>query len=462
MPFDRSRAASLAFLFSSLRLSGANDQTYLTDVLNRMIKIGSKGIYTGGKGVVIRSPDFLSSSTYSVLPATFWVNDIIAPSQMYPGNGNPWCPNSGWDGWMDVSWVDCSGAGGSDGPWDFALVGTVIGTATHNLFYKFDSLQKNTWGWGVFYPADANSVDQRCRFQPGNNGWDCPGYWVDMSGNVNEDSTKGGAGYYPAGNPYANDAWGGGSGCHFDKSSSSIDQTDASASNGQSILGDYSCECNYVFNDDWTHWVETWVSSNTQKDGFEWRDWFGGGLAPAWGLDVSICWVNNVRDMINLQNALYFERYTWNNQMVPTANWGGGTAEDRKYWGWNEVPMDAQVLNDPGNWDAVMIKLPADTCQEGTYGTTDRPSCLTTEAQNQLEKDLQSFIDNGALLLGGNNAGSRPGSTVVFAREYMYPYDSGLWYRKFFCAQWATPSGDYTIHFEATNSNTTGACYISN
>merc|ERR1712135_111205 len=126
---------------------------------------------------------------------------------------------------------------------------------------------------------------------------------------------------------------------------------------GQNLVQDYSCQCNYQFKtypNGWGDWVKNWVSYNKQKSGFEWRTWFGQAKAPAWGADSAACWVNNPRDMINLQNALYAQRQIWNNQLVPTSSWDtGSSAEDRKYWGWNEVPADASFLTDPTNWDTV-------------------------------------------------------------------------------------------------------------
>jgi len=326
----------------------------------------------------------------------------------------------------------------------------------------YDNLQSSDWGWGVFYAADSNSVDQRCRFLPDYQGWDCPGFWVDASGSVVSDSSKAGAGYFSAGNPYANSGWGGGSGCHWDKSTSLIDQADATASNGQNIVGDYSCQCNYIFNDDWSHWVETWINHNQEKDGFGWRGWFGGGKAPQWALDTTICWVNNPRDMINMQNTLYLQRENWNNQMMPQSSWGGGTAQDRIYWGWNEVPMDASFMNTPSNWDSVLIKLPADICQRGDYGVYDTPDCLSGDAQSQLESDLSAVENSGVLVPGEDNVGERPGSYTLFAREYMYPEASGNWYRYFFCAYWQSPTAKYTVNYiPVSTSDSTGACYVS-
>jgi hypothetical protein len=380
---------------------------------------------------------------------------------MYP-TGNPFCPNDGWDGYEDLTWMGCDGDGGDSGPWEYATTAIVVGSAMANGYYDFDNIQQSTWGWGVFYAADSNSVDHRCAYLPDYSGWDCPGAWVAQDGTVTADSSKLGAGYFPAGNPLANSANGGGAGCHFDTSTMRIDQADATASNGQNIVQDSYCQCNYAYNDDWGHWVETWIANNKQKAGFEWRAWFGGGKAPQWGVDTTICWVNNPRDMIGLQNNLYWKRYDWNNQLVPKSNWGGGTAQDRMYWGWNEIPVDRSFVDASGNWDAVIVKLPADLCQKGNYGMYDTPDCLSQSAQYALEKNLESMEGNAIFVPGLDHIADRPGSYFSFVREYSSAADPSTWQRYFFCQSWNSPNSVYTIVFDPMSSqSSTGACYIS-
>lgn len=436
-------------------------QTDVTTLLNYMISYGTSGTYTGGRGVLVRVPDDMSGSNQVVVPASFWSNDLQGPSQLYP-NGNPFCPHGQSDGYADLSWSTCNGDGGDNGPWDYAIVGIVVGSALHNYFYDFDNMESDTWGWGVFYASDANSCDARCRYLPDSSGWDCPGAWVAQDGTVSSDSSKMGAGYFPAGNPLSNPEAGGGAGCHFDKNTMRIDQADAAASNGQDLVGDPHCQCNYIFNDDWGHWVDTWIANNKQKPGFEWRSWFGNGKAPQWGLDTTICWVNNPRDLIGLQNNLYWKRLEWNNQKVPISNWGGGTAQDRIYWGWNEVPITRAFVDYPGNWDSLIIKLPADLCQNGDFGTYDTPDCLSKSAQYALEKNLESMEGDAFFVPGVDQISSRPGSYIVFVREHSYSANPGVWQRYFFCYDWNSPSGVYDIIFiPMSSSSSTGACYIS-
>lgn len=168
--------------------------------------------------------------------------------------------------------------------------------------------------------------------------------------------------------------------------------------------------------------------------------------------------MTNPRDMIELQNELYWQRSWWNNQLVPQSDWSSTeTTELRKYWGWNEVPVAKAVVNDAGSWDAIIIKLPADACQRSQWGVDDDPSCLTSDAQEQLEKDLDQYVTGGKLKVGGEHANQRPGSYVLFVREYA---DTSMnWQRQFFCSGWISPNSKYqVVHSNPGQSDS--ACYI--
>ena len=69
-----------------------------------------------------------------------------------------------------------------------------------------------------------------------------------------------------------------------------------------------------------------------------------------WFADWGIAWVNNIPDMIRLQNQLWLQRRNWKPQRDP---YGIGLQSDdpqrqllydRTYWGWNELPMDADRI----------------------------------------------------------------------------------------------------------------------
>lgn len=320
------------------------------------------------------------------------------------------------------------------------------------IFDDFKNIQSTDWGWGVFYATDANSVDKRCVFQKDWNGFDCPGGYIDAdTGDFFADDTKKGSGYYLPGNPDAKgDQGGGGTGCHFE--TNGIDQTDSDDPNGD-LVGDKNCQCNYFYSGQWNKWVDAWSQHSEQRAGFEDRDWLNanGNKAPAWALDTAACWVNNPRDMIDLQNAIHWQHFDWNNELIPQTYWGTReSSELRKYWGWNEVPVSKPLADDPQQWDAIIIKLPADVCQDD-WGSTDNPSCLSYAAQEQLSEDLDTYVQKGKLVPGADNLAKRPGSYVLFVRETgtVFDWDVGEfgvnWQREFFCANWVSPNKKYQV-----------------
>jgi len=465
----------------------SDDGTDVTDTLNGLISQSTNGeVYTGGKGVIVRAPDFITSGDPTkVVPATFWSNDIFAPSQMYPTRGNPWFPNDGNDGYQDITWQTTDLP---DGPWTYASVGAVLGGSL-NLLYPndFDNIQAQDWGWGVFYAKDSNAVDQRCERWDDSGGYDCIGGWLGDDGNWNQDSNRKGSGDYMAGNPAAlggpSAGYGGGAGCHFDTHKNLIDEPDASGA--QNLVGNANCECNYDLNgNNWEDWFNVFVNNLQQKDQFQQdRPWLGpgGGLAPSWAMDATICWVSNPRDLINIQNQLYWNREQWNNQRVPQSDWSQGTAlEMRKYWGWNEVPVDRNIAEDPANWDAVVIKLPAAICDDttgaGSLGASDSLACLQTLESKALEEDLDSLVKRQMLKPGADNVANRPGSYVVLVREWGTTWQSSTaekgelqagwngvnWQKYFFCENWQSPSGLYKIvHMKPSDdASGRGACYL--
>jgi hypothetical protein len=421
--------------------------TSIIDSLNEQIMSGSykhKGLFQGGRGVMVRTPDFFSGSGTTVVPGSYWVNDIVAPNQLYP-TGNPWCPHGNSDGFTDISWSKCEVS--QNGPWSYATVAALLGVdGMQQLLPKFNDIQTADWGWGVFYAYDANAADKRCRNLGSLNGFDCPGMWIPYQGSPHADNNKRGAGFYDPGNPYAQGGGGGGAGCHFDVGTGKIDQTDA-WSGKTNLVQDNDCQCNYAFKKDWHGWVDDWIHNTQQKAGFEWRSWLKGGKgrAPAWGLDPAICWVNNPKDMILMQNALWDRHLSWLNGEAP--QWGGSALTP--YWGWNEVPVSRKIAEDSKNWDAVLIKLPADLNSVNDLGSAEKA---------KLEQDLATWQNKGTLVPGKDKCGSRPGSYIVIARETQFK--PGLYYKYFFCENWSGPQGWYRIVYHAPHGQDGGACFV--
>lgn len=349
---------------------------------------------------------------------------------------------------------------GENGPWNFAQMAYVVGSTMETFFADYDTIQQDDWGWGVFYPTDSNSVDKRCRWLGSEQLYDCPGGFIPWGGDFQEDSSFRGAGYYNAGNPYAHDNMGGGAGCHFE--TWAIDQTDAWNQDGENSVMNEDCQCNTFFrgddkNNEWAPWVQNWLANSKAKDGFDYN-WFSQYKAPTWALDVGTCWMYNPRDMINLQNQIYWARMDWSAQNVPQSNWGNDASSLRPYWGWNEVPMPIDKITNPKNWDAVIIKLPAAIC--GSNGDTDSVHCLGAGQQERLQDDLNDWFKAGYLLPGVEHISQRPGSYVVFVREIMDKWQN--WYRVFYCENWelkTRSTGIKVVHIPMGTDNPSGACY---
>jgi len=391
-------------------------QTSVTSMLNNMIKTADdmSCVYCGGKGVVVRNPfdSYEDDVRKTVVPATFWVNDILVPSQIYP----------------DMEWGEDIG----DAAYR-ASVAFVIGSNLGNLLPDIDNVQSDDWGWGVFYATDSNAADGRCRWLPEVGGYDCPGAWVnkDDLGTVIADDPLGGTGFhfgtgwYTWGNPNA-DGGGGGTGNHFNGNIMSLDQENAKDGNDYSLTQDWDCQCNYGLKGNfWNDWFDHWL---------DYRD--GSKLS----VDQAACWVNNIRDMVYLQNQMY-ARYNFETYAT-------------RYWGWNEIPFDRETLADSQNWDAVLIHLPVEICGPG--GSGDSVYCLEDNAKYKLESTLDKWVNSGYLVPGFDNIGQRPGSYVVFVREF----NQGLgWFRWFFCEYWRSPSNKYEIIANEWGGDD-GSCFI--
>jgi len=259
-----------------------------------------------------------------------------------------------------------------------------------------------------------------------------------------------GAGGYSSGNPYTGGG-GGGAGCHFDTDQQKIDQTDA-YKGSVNLVDDYTCHCNsQLSGNNWGDWLDQWLGYATPKDGFSWDGWFGGGKAPSWAVDIGACWVTNVKDLIDLQNQFYYYRSSWSNQLIPASDWESGSVEEsRKYWGWNEIPLSKSALEDSSNWDATFILLPAGLCDSS--GKVDSYSCLTWGAQSTMEADLTNFVNNGIISPGRAQRDNKPGSNVLFVRQYQIKTD--LWNREFYCEAVTTNSAVWKI------VSTTDYCYL--
>jgi len=215
------------------------------------------------------------------------------------------------------------------------------------------------------------------------------------------------------------------------------------------LLQNRHCECNSDFK------KESW---DPVKNGWgAWVDLYhkliGSKVDQDW-MDLAQCWMNNPRDMINLQNALWWKRASWNNQRSTVGDYSNpdNYVSWRRYWGWNEVPVARDQIQNASNWDAVVIYLPA--ALEGR----NTPDCLSSGAKNALVKSFDKWISAGYLQAGVQHIKERPGSYVLFVRQVQ---DNSLNYQNvFFCQNWQSPGKYKVVYDPMSPDNPTGACWL--
>merc|ERR1712232_703176 len=127
--------------------------------------------------------------------------------------------------------------------------------------------------------------------------------------------------------------------------------------------------------------------------------------------------MNNLRDMIKLQNQLWWKRWDWSDRSVPYVEYDSSTAwKNRPYWGWNEIPVSREAITNIANWDAIMIKLPADACISEN-GRNDKLSCYDVRFHHSIENAIDAYVQAGYLGVGsgarGVGFGGNPSSSMV-------------------------------------------------
>merc|ERR1712178_86280 len=461
--------------------------TDVIDSMNMLIAPSSDSgasTYRGGKnyGVLFRSEDGFSDLDYHVVPSSLIHNDLVAPSSTYTC-GDPHCiRTTGSDGVykQDICTYDT---------YMNAALGWAIGDegSLRNILYDLDNIQTDKWGWGVFYATDANAADQRCEYRDDCNppGWEVPKFFVedDGLGTTIADDGKRGAGYYDAGNPQTDIGGGGGAGCHFgnDSGNNWINQWNALDSNGVNLVRNKECECEYDFKGGdypWKDWVDVFINGDASSfpsnlglvEGVTLLSGSGNG-GPQYLADYAACWMNNPTDMIDLANALYYQRSKWLNGQYPDSAPDGSVQDVRRYPGWNEIPVDRKTVQDQDNWTSIVVKLPANVCNDPT-GSTEANSitlindCLDSTAKLNLECQISDYVEYGYINPGSDNIGKRGASSYVSILKEHQIQDSskpGIFFREFYCENWISPNGVWQIVYipkEDARSNGVGACYI--
>lgn len=355
----------------NLSLNGSGPLKYGTGLKDRNAAY-SKG---SGYGVMIRGcldgQPFSHDGKKSQIVATFLHNDINCPSMIYPysntGDANP------KDKVATLAAV-----------WDLNPYSNV--KYMQDVFpYMKDVQTDPTWGWGVFYAHDSNSLDKRAypAFQewiadgkggatPNENGdwgYDAPGGWQDKS-ETNKESydftlakEKVGTSDKKVGNPdgywktvkpttpatlWQGTQYGAGAGIHV--ANHYDDAIKGDPSNFWSFQTGMNTHVHQFLHENkiWNQKSITgyWGEINYDLKGSDGRwDAYVDKVAPfatqifkirgkvQWAQDWLIPWVNNFRDLINLNTALADD-----SNRIKANGW---YIEDSKLWGWNEIPIDS-------------------------------------------------------------------------------------------------------------------------
>ena len=178
-------------------------------------------------------------------------------------------------------------------------------------------------------------------------------------------------------------------------------------------------------------WAERFVQQLDQIVGptEESRQW-----GWQWFVDWGIAWLNNIPDMIRLQNQLWQRRADWKPQRDP---FGIGLQVsdpqrqleyDRTYWGWNEIPMDADVIT--GVPLAFTLALPTgyQSFQELFDAADDFGPRILSEVYDAINTQIDWYADPA------NAKGFSLGSNqIALARQLSS--DGGRSYRREFFAE---------------------------
>jgi len=413
--------------------------------------------------------DGMSTIGAKVTVATFLSNDIFVPNPVYQLRESNLCDGSGGD---------CA-----------VIVGVYKDWAMDQMYDTKDKRQSDDYNLGVLYPSDANAVDQRGRFiafddcdTPASNCyWDSrifnfdaanpPGNFDDVNGqgriNANpksgqfleftHDNTQWGTSAFYMGNPYEVPTGGGGTGCHIGYNNAGdglitngvdVDLSNLQGNIAQKLNKNGDCQCNPYWGKDiatcdpkafsgcsandggctisncWDTWIDQWVKEVYPQ--VSWKYNFG-------RRDLDICWMDNFRDLINMQNWFWIKKSDW-------IDWQTQAPYDYSWWGWNELPVNTDLLA-VSNIETHAIVLPV---SPDPKSYTLNPDYLDDKPLRDLDKNLCCHYQNGYIQPGEPNWSNdhfydSPSSSVMWLAQ---EYKDSIWWggfetyrykRTFFC-----------------------------
>ena len=328
------------------------------------------------------------------------------------------------------------------------------------------------WDWGVFYPHDSNALDIRATPYWDNkqdmvnglppNGFKAPAFYLDYaSQNWSEDFTnndmdqtpqKGsGNNWLNIGNPDAHQSekgrFGLGAGIHvkhpYDKAKNFKEQyfdwqsdydSDWLAPN--KFTG-YFGEIDYDKhrdNDTWKSFVDTLTGAILDR----WKGKVGdnkGGYIHQGYIDAATPWVNNPKDMINLQNSLYLNRSQY---MTPNE------AQIDRYWGWNEVPSANSYWNKKSNIKGSIITLPLGFKFEDFSSKSKEGKKLIKQIQQHINDYATNTTEDGAAFDLTYLINKKP---IAFAQTLPRSYDDDLFEMSYVANTYPIEGSNFKINY---------------
>ena len=383
--------------------------------------------------------------------ATFLHKDIITPNQVYSLLDDDTYPSSTTSQLL------------------------AIAQSPDHLGRNFGNARKDSsWGWGVFYPHDSNALDIRATPYWDNKkdminetpptGYKAPAAWNDYNTGkwskdvLNSDGSKqrgSGNDWLKIGNPYAhqseNARYGLGAGIHVDRG-----------------YNDSVNECKNFMNFDWPHlsgFDQNWRNDTltgyfgevnySLKTGDTWGD-FVDELTEAvtkyWGvkigethpdgylikqgyLDAATPWVNNPKDLINLQNSLYLNRSKYMTKKDGSKS---------NYWGWNEIPSSNTYWNEKDNIRGSIVHLPLGF-KAKNFSDANRWKNVKKDIQKQIDAYANYYSADGVPFDLTYLINNKP---IAFAQTLPKSYDDELYEMSYV----SNGSPLKTKHFQITDN----------
>lgn len=362
--------------------------------------------------------------------ATFLHKDIVTPNQIYSLD-NIYYPRS------DISQL------------------LAVAISPNQLGPNFTKARKDSsWGWGVFYPHDANALDLRATPYWDNKknmidkkeplGFKAPASYFDSSqqkffpDTINDDGSEqkgSGNDWLYIGNPMAYETdtknrYGLGTGIHVDNSYSDVSYcgwTQQFSWPNQSGLDKnwlrkdaftgYFGEVDYGLkaDDTWNDFVDVMTDAVTDQFGHKIGEkGSDGNLIPQGYLDAATPWVNNPKDLINLQNSLYLNRakYMTDND---------GLAKN--YWGWNEIPSLNGYWNEEDNIKGTIVSLPLDF-EANKLSTKSEWNKIKGDIKRQISEHKSNISVDGGLFDLTYLINNKP---IAFAQTLTRDYNNELY-----------------------------------